>query len=74
MLLSDIKRHLQNKGQQSLLELSRTFNIQSAVVQDMLAVLIRKGQVRVCMKTPRCGTQCSQCSALVTQNYEWVNQ
>lgn len=72
MLLSDIKTYLKKQGQQSLLQLSRQFNVQTDIIQDMLNLLVRKGQVRLCMKTPRCGKQCSQCSVLVTQIYEWV--
>lgn len=72
MLLSDIKAHLKTQGQQSLFQLSRQFDVQPDILKDMLNLLIRKGQVRQCMKTPRCGKQCGQCSVLVTQLYEWV--
>lgn len=72
MLLSDIKQYLQTQPSQTLLELSRRFQIEANVLRDMLSVLIRKGQVRQCTKTPRCGTKCHQCALLVTEIYEWI--
>lgn len=72
MLLSDIKHYLQNQPSQTLLELSRRFQIEANVLRDMLAILVRKGQVRQCTKTPCCGTKCNQCTALATEMYEWV--
>lgn len=71
MLLSDIKQYLQNQPSQTLLALSRHFQIEADVLRDMLAVLVRKGQVKQCTKTPRCGTKCHQCTLLVTEMYEW---
>lgn len=73
MLLSDIKNYLKTQGQQSLLQLSRQFSIQTDIIEDMLNLLIRKGQVRMCMKTPRCGKQCGKCPVMVTQIYECVD-
>lgn len=72
MLLSNIKQYLQHQPGQTVLELSRQFQIEVNVLREMLALLIRKGQVRQCMKTPRCGTKCQQCSVLTTEMYEWV--
>jgi DNA-binding IclR family transcriptional regulator len=72
MLLSDIKHYLQHQPGQTLLELSRQFQVEVNVLREMLAVLIRKGQVRQCTKTPRCGTKCHQCAVLTTEMYEWV--
>ncbi len=72
MLLSDIKQYLQQQSGQTLLELSRQFKIEINVLREMLSVLVRKGQVRQCTKTPRCGTKCQQCSVVSTEIYEWV--
>ncbi len=72
MLLSDIKNYLKTQGQQNLAQLSHRFKVEPGVLKEMLALLERKGQVRLCMKTPKCGTQCSQCSVMVTQLYEWA--
>jgi len=72
MLLSNIKRCLQRQSGQTLLELSRQFQIDSHVLREMLSVLVRKGQIRQCTKTPQCGTACHQCVAIETEVYEWV--
>lgn len=71
-MLAEIKQFLKAKGPHSALQLANQFNMQANALQPMLALLVRKGQLRVCLKTPRCGTQCSQCSVLQTQIYEWV--
>lgn len=73
MLLSDIKQHLKNQPRQTLLALSQRFQIETDIMRDMLAVLIRKGQIKQCTKTPRCGTKCHQCTTLVTEMYECVD-
>lgn len=72
MLLSEIKQHLQHHHKQNLWQLSRQFNVTADVMRDMLALLVRKGQVRQCTKTPRCGSKCNQCDVLITETYEWV--
>ena len=73
MLIADIKNQLRQQSQaMSLMEMSTKLKVQPEILRDMLALLIRKGQVRMCMKTPRCGTQCSQCSLAVMEMYEWI--
>lgn len=72
MLLAEVKQHLQYSHSQSLLELSQRFQITADVMRDMLAILVRKGQVKQCTKTPRCGVKCNQCSIVTTEIYEWI--
>lgn len=72
MLLADIKNHLQSQPRQSLLDLSRQFKVEAHAMRDMLSLLVRKGLVRQCTKTPLCGTKCSQCDVLTVEMYEWV--
>jgi putative ferrous iron transport protein C len=72
MLLSDIRNYLKIRHSSSLFELSREFDVEAGALRDMLMILVKKGQVRICAKTPRCRTQCQQCSELVTEMYEWV--
>jgi hypothetical protein len=74
MLLSDIKQYLKNQPRQTLLELSRQFQVEADVMREMLAILVRKGQVSRCTKTPNCGTKCNQCTVLVTETYEWSGE
>lgn len=72
MLLTDIQHYLKRQQRASLVELSRQFQVDPQILQDMLAVLIRKGQVQTCTKTPHCGVKCTQCTALEILLYEWV--
>lgn len=73
MLLAEIKNYLRTQPRVSLFELSKQFDVQGTVMRDMLNVLVRKGQIRQCTKTPRCGVKCHQCSALTIEMYEWVS-
>ena len=72
MLIAEIKNQLRHQHAMSLLEMTTQFNVQPDILRDMLALLINKGQVRKCFKTPRCGTKCQQCSISATEIYEWV--
>jgi len=71
-MLTEIKNYLHNHQRSSLLELSRRFDVNSQVMRDMLKVLMRKGWVKQCMKTPRCGVKCSQCDVITVEIYEWI--
>ncbi|MDF3055032.1 MAG: FeoC like transcriptional regulator [Gammaproteobacteria bacterium] len=72
MLLSELKKYIRLKRSQSLFEISKNLDIAADVLQDMLHLLVRKGQVRVCKKTSACGTRCSKCSLSEMEVYEWV--
>lgn len=71
-MLAEIKTFLKTNGPRSLPQLANQFNMQANALQPMLTLLVRKGQLRLCQKTPRCGTQCNQCSLMQTQIYEWI--
>jgi hypothetical protein len=71
-MLSDIKQHLQQQKMLSLAELSQQFQTDAQTMHNMLGVLIRKGHVRQCTKTPSCGTACNQCVLATVQFYEWA--
>ncbi len=73
-MLADIKQCLRAQHMVSLFDLTKRFNVQPDALRDMLDILIRKGQVRKCTKTPQCGTQCQKCSVLFTELYEWVQK
>jgi FeoC like transcriptional regulator len=72
MLLSDLRNYLREHQSCSLVELTLRFDTAADILRDMLGVLIRKQQVRQCLKTPACGVKCSQCNVLETELYEWV--
>lgn len=74
MLLSDIKSYLQQVGRDSLENLSKRFLVKPDLLRDMLSVLVRKGMVRTCLKTPRCQIRCLQCRLTEIEIYEWVGR
>jgi hypothetical protein len=72
MLIAELKQQLRQHQAMSLFEMMNALNLKPEILREMLAILERKGQVRRCTKTPRCGTKCQKCSVLVTELYEWV--
>ena len=74
LTLSKLKQHLTHKGITTLPEISITFGEERSVVEMMLQHFINKGQLKICRKTPKCGTQCNQCTFAETSLYEWVSQ
>lgn len=72
MNLLEIKNYLMRVKMASLSSLCLYFNCDSEVLRGMLGHWIRKGCVRCCQKTAKCGSQCVQCSPLLTEIYEWI--
>ena len=72
MGLLDIKNYMMKVRMASLSSLCIYFNSEANVLRDMLAHWVRKGHMRQCMKTPKCGVKCGQCSVPQTEIYEWV--
>jgi hypothetical protein len=72
MGLLDIKNYMMKVRMASLSSLCIYFNSEANVLRDMLAHWVRKGNLRQCMKTPKCGVKCGQCSVPQTEIYEWV--
>ena len=74
MLLSELKKYIKLRKSQSLAEISKNFDVATDILQDMLQLLMRKGQVRMCTKKAACGTKCQQCSLAERVVYEWVDE
>jgi putative ferrous iron transport protein C len=72
MTLLEIKSHFQMVKSASIYQLSYHFKSDPAHLKEMLKHWIRKGKIRVCTKTSRCGTQCQSCAEDATIIYEWV--
>jgi len=71
LTLRQLKGYLQTHPAASLAELSVALKEEPSLVRMMLQHFISKGQVKVCMKTPKCGTQCQQCPTAQVQWFEW---
>lgn len=72
LTLSQLKQYLRQKQQTTLPEMSVALKEERDVVEMMLQYFVAKGQVRVCAKTPLCGTKCNDCGFARTMLYEWV--
>jgi putative ferrous iron transport protein C len=71
MILSDIRRYLQQRGQASLADLALHFDADPDAIRGMLQVWMRKGMVQRQVATASCGSSCSKCDAATTELYTW---
>jgi len=72
MILSDIRRYLQQRGQATLADIALHFDADPNAVRGMLNVWIRKDKVYKKMATASCGGSCSQCDPAATEIYVWT--
>jgi transposase-like protein len=72
MILQDIKRYLQQRGQATLGDIARHFDSEPSAVQGMLDRWVRKGRVRRRLATSSCGSSCSKCDPTNIEIYQWV--
>ncbi|MEN8800617.1 MAG: FeoC-like transcriptional regulator [Thiogranum sp.] len=72
MILSDIRRYLEQRGQATLTEIALHFDTDPDAVRGMLNVWIRKDKVYKKMATASCGGSCTQCDQAATEIYVWA--
>jgi len=70
MTLTDIKQYLSLNGSASLPELARHFNADSALIESMLDLWIRKGRV-VLRHSKSCGSSCCGNCSSSSQGGTW---
>jgi putative ferrous iron transport protein C len=73
MSLVDIKRHMMQVKMATLASLCTLFKCDAETLRCMLQHWIRKGNIRLCLKTPACGSRCFKCPTTTTELYEWVS-
>lgn len=71
MILSDIRRYLQQRGQATLADIALHFDADPDAVRGILEVWIRKDKVYRKMATASCGGSCTQCDPAATEIYVW---
>lgn len=74
MILSDIRKYLQQRGQATLADIALHFDADPDAVRGMLEIWIRKGKAHKKMATASCGSSCSQCDTAATEIYVWGQQ
>jgi len=72
MILSDIRRYLEQRGQATLADIALHFNADPDAVRGMLNVWIRKDKVYRKMATASCGGSCTECDPAATEIYVWA--
>ena len=71
MILSDISRYLEQRGQATLADIALHFDTDPDAVRGMLDVWIRKGHVYRRLASASCGSRCQQCDPAATEIYVW---
>lgn len=74
MILPELRRYLQQRGQASLADIAVHFDIEPDALRGMLAVWMRKGRVSRQLATASCGSSCSKCQTAATEIYAWVDK
>ncbi len=72
MNLLAIKQHMTQVKMATLSSLCRLFNAEPDNMRCLLSHWMKKGNIRLCLKQPACGTQCVKCPSATTEIYEWV--
>jgi len=71
VILSEIRRYLEQRGQASLSDIALHFDADPDAVRGMLEAWIRKGKVLRRSSTASCGSTCQSCDAANTELYVW---
>lgn len=74
MILSDIRKYLEQRGQASLGDIALHFDTEPDAVRGMLEAWMRKGKVIKRSSSASCGTACQSCDAASTELYVWVRR
>jgi putative ferrous iron transport protein C len=72
MSLIAIKNHMRKVKLTTLNNLCLLFNRDAETLRAMLSHWIKKGNIRQCTRTPKCGTQCFKCPVAQVEMYEWI--
>lgn len=73
MILSDIKKYLQQRGQATLADIANHFHAEPEAVRGMIEYWQRKGKVARTMANADCGSSCSKCDVAATEIYHWLD-
>jgi hypothetical protein len=74
MILSDLKRYLEERGQATLADMALHFEAEPEVVRAMLEVWMRKDRVERSTVSPNCGGTCTRCAPESMEIYRWKGQ
>ncbi|MCP4284899.1 MAG: sugar metabolism transcriptional regulator [Gammaproteobacteria bacterium] len=72
MILLEIKRYLQQRGEASVADIALQLDAPPEAIKGMLETLLRKGRVRRQLLSATCGSSCGKCDTATTERYIWV--
>ena len=70
----DLKKFMAEKKRVSLSLILQNFTAMQEEIVAILELLIQKGYVKKCIKTPHCATRCFSCTAESFVFYQWLEQ
>lgn len=70
--LLDLKKFIAEKKIVNLSLLSQTFQTNREEIIAILDLLIQKGCVKKCLKTPACAARCFKCQPESFALYQWI--
>ncbi|MES2997876.1 MAG: FeoC-like transcriptional regulator [Pseudomonadota bacterium] len=70
--LLELKKFIAEKKIVTLSLLLQTFHTSKEEIVAILELLIQKGRVKKCFKTPACATQCFKCQPESFALYQWI--
>ena len=70
--LLDLKKFIAEKKLVNLSLLLQTFHSSKEEILAILELLIRKGCIKKCLKTPACASRCFKCQPENLAIYQWV--
>ncbi|MDX1823673.1 MAG: FeoC-like transcriptional regulator [Thiohalomonadales bacterium] len=71
MILSDIRKYIEQRGQVTLADMANHFESDPEALRGMLNVWIRKGKITRHLCTSACGSSCKGCDSAATEIYIW---
>jgi putative ferrous iron transport protein C len=71
MILSDIRKYIEQRGQVTLADMANHFESDPEALRGMLNVWIRKGKITRHLCTSVCGSSCKGCNSAATEIYTW---
>lgn len=72
--LLGVKQFIATKKIVNLSLLIQTFHASKEETIALLELLIQKGYIKKCLKTPACATQCLKCQPETFSFYHWIEK
>ncbi|MDJ0832442.1 MAG: FeoC-like transcriptional regulator [Gammaproteobacteria bacterium] len=71
MILTEIKRYVQNRKQVSVQDVARHFDMEADAARGMLGFWVNKGKLKKSVLASTCANQCACDIQEQTEIYEW---